>query len=277
VNPKPELQATVPVLMASADKDVVYLANKDHMDGILANIDTNRLQLAMEGADAPTDVTLDSVAAIAFGGAAAPRSVPPLSVRFNFVSGTTYTVPMNAAAQSFNWSINKITIKDTAGEEHAIFGDALSSVDVLGGRVVYLTELDPASEEQVSLLGSRWPMQVNRNVLAQPLRVARQDYSRGIGVHAKSTLNYTLDGTFDTLSLRVGLDDSAAPYGEAIAVILLDDKPLWKSELFKPGDISPELNLPIAGGKRLQLIAAPGARLDVLSRVDWLNVALRRK
>jgi hypothetical protein len=277
VNPKPDLQEAMPVVLSATDKDVVYLGNKDHADGILVNVDTNKLQLQREGADTPTDISLENVAAVAFGGAAAPRGIPPLSVRFNFVSGTAYTVPLDSAAQSFNWSISKITLKDAAGEEHAISGDALATVEVLGGRVVYLTELDPASQEQVSLLGTKWPMQINHNALGQPLRVAREDYSRGIGVHAKSTLTYALDGSFETLSLRVGLDDSAAPYGEAIAEILLDGKSLWKSNILKPGEISPELNLPIAGGKRLELVASPAARLDVLARVDWLNVALKRK
>lgn len=273
VNPKadPKTLATAP----AADKDVVRLANNDQQQGIVANIDGAKLQLATEGVDAPVEIPLDTVALVQFGGAAAPRSVPPLSMRFSFASGTTYTVPVEGPS-AFNWSINRITLK--AGDtEYALAPNALTSLEVLGGRVLYLTELDPASEEQVSLLGTRWPMQVNRNVLGQPLRVARTDYPRGIGVHTRSSLVYTLDGSFDTLSLQVGLDDSAAPHGEAVASVVLDGKTLWKSEPLHPGQISPRLELPVAGGRRLELRAEPGSRLDVLGRVNWVNPALRRK
>jgi hypothetical protein len=278
---------------AGTDKDVVRLANGDTQDGILANIEGSKLQLAVEGADAPTEIPLERVASIHFGGAAAPRSVPPLSLRLTFLTGTTFTLavagPAGATAApppagetasrtaSFNWTLNEISFQDPSAKLHTVRPDSLVSIEVLGGRVVYLTELDPASEEQVTLLGTRWPMQVNRNVMGGPLRVARNEYSRGIGVHTRSTLVYQLDGTFETLSLQVGLDDSAAPHGEAVASVVLDGKTLWKSEALKPGEISPALNLPVAGGKRLELVALPGDRLDVLGRVNWLNPALRRK
>jgi hypothetical protein len=153
----------------------------------------------------------------------------------------------------------------------------LVSVEIVGGRVVWLTELDPEQEEQVPFIGAAWPMQVNQNVLGQPLRVNRATFDRGIGVHTQDTLTYKLDGTFDTLSLRVGLDDSAAPNGQARASIVLDGKKIWEAQALKPGELSPELNLPIAGGKKLELHADPTTRLDVQGRVDWLNVALRRK
>jgi hypothetical protein len=96
-------------------------------------------------------------------------------------------------------------------------------------------------------------------------------------VHTQSTLVYELDGSFDTLSLRVGVDDSAAPNGEAKASVVLDGKPLWASKTIKAGELTEELSLPIKGGKRLELHADPAEHLDVQGRVDWVNVALQRK
>jgi hypothetical protein len=274
-NPKADPKALPPA--AAADKDIVRFVNtNDQQGGIVANIDATKVQLALEGAEAPTDFPLDRVALIQFGGAASPRGVPPLSLRLTFASGTTCTIPAQEPA-TFNWSLNKITFKDTGDTEYALPSTYLTSVEVLGGRVLFLTELDPAAEEQVSLLGTRWPMQVNKNVLGQPLRVARTEYARGIGVHTQSSLVYTLDGSFETFSVQVGLDDSAAPQGEAIASVLLDGKTLWKSDTLHPGQVSPPLNLPIAGGKRLELRADPASRLDILGRVDWLNPALKRR
>ncbi len=60
-----------------------------------------------------------------------------------------------------------------------------------------------------------------------------------------------------------------ALHGQAKGSIVLDGKVIWASEEMKPGDISPELSLPIAGGKRLEVHADPTTRLDVLGRFDW--------
>lgn len=271
---------------AAPDHDlVVFKETGDRLEGLVTGIDDSKIQLAANDAAAPTDIALSKIDAIVFGGAKPPREIPPLSIRLTFTSGTVYTVPLGA--EGFNWTLNKITLKDAAGQEHTTTADRINTAEVLGGRVVYLTELDFSAEEQVSLLGTAWPAQINKNALGQPLRVARQTYERGLGVHTQSSLVYQLDGSFDTLSLRVGLDDSAAPLGEAQASIILDGKRIWPTgadaggsnggKILKPGEISAELALPIKGGKRLELHADPAARLDVQGRVDWLNIALRRQ
>ncbi len=232
--------------------------------------------MATEGADKNTEIPLANVASISFGGAVLPRTVPPLSIRLTFNSGSMFTIPAGGAS-SFTWSIDKITLTDPTGKPHTAPIDLVAGVEVLGGRLVYLTELDPAKEEQVSFLGTPWPAQRDKNVMGLPLRVGGLLFAKGIGVHTQSTLVYELDGSFDTLALRVGLDDSAAPQGEAHASIVLDGKILWQSDTLKPGAISPPLEIPIAGGKRLELHADPAGHLDVLGRLDWLDIALKRK
>jgi hypothetical protein len=259
---------------------LIFRETGDRLEGFVTGIGDTNIQLSTDagGATATTDIALSKIETIVFGGARPPRAVPPLSVRLSFYSGSVYTVPLEGQDSPFNWTLSKVTVKDAAGREHPTNSDRIVSAEVVGGRIVYLTELDCLSEEQASYLGAAWPAQFNKNVLGQPLRVARTTYARGIGVHTRSTLVYQLDGSFETLSLRVGLDDSAAPLGEARASIVLDGKTLWQNgdQPLKPGEISGELALPIKGGKRLELHADPTDRLDVQGRVDWINVALRR-
>jgi hypothetical protein len=216
--------------------------------------------------------------AVVFGGAKPPREIPPLSLRLSMVSGSVYTIPLEgpgAVEDPFSWTIGTLKFKDAAGREQSTQDTAITSIELVGGRVVYLTDIDFAKEDQVSFLGTSWPAQVNRNALGQPLRI-KETYPRGIGVHTQSTLYYDLDGSFDQLAFRIGLDDSAAPYGEARASVVLDGKTLWQSDTLKPGVLSEEILLPIKGGKRLELHADPAARLDVQGRVDWINIALKR-
>ncbi len=269
----------------NAEKDIVHLNNGDTMEGLLAAVAPDKIQLATgaeTGNAAATDIALTLVDRINFAGVTAPRTVPPLSVRMNFLSGTTLTVPFVPAPDAFAWSINDITFADPSGAKHKLSSDQILSIEVLGGRVVSLLDLDPAENQQSTFLGTHWPLGINQTPLGRPLTVAKNLYPRGLGVHTRSHLAYDLDGSFDALKLRVALDDSAAPRGEADVSILIDGKILWQKSAMNiaAAQISDELTLPIKGGKHLELRADPPknhGNLDILGRVDWIAPVLLRQ
>ena len=265
---------------AATDKDVLRMKNGDELRGIFLNITGEKLQIATDGNDnATTDIELGRLDRVNFGGVIPARTVPPLSARVTFLSGSVLTVPMAAKEGKFSWSVGDVIMQDPAGKECKTTADQILSVEVLGGRVVFLTELDPAKDQQTTYLGTKWPTQTNSNVLGGPLKVAKVTYPRGLGVHTRSVLTYDLGaagGGSESLSLRAAVDDSAAPYGEANLSIVLDGKVLWEAKGMKAGQISEELLLPVKGGKTLELRAEPADKLDVLGRVDWLNIALVR-
>jgi hypothetical protein len=265
---------------AGAEHDLVKLKTGDTIEGILASLSPGKLQIAVGADNARTDIELARVESISFGGVAAPRGVPPLSARFTFISGTILTLPLDKP-ENFSWSIPNITLADPAGgEPHKTIADKLVSVEVLGGRVVFLSDMDPARDEQSTYLGAKYPTQANSNVVGGPLRVAGVSYSRGLGVHTKSTLTYDLDGSFESLTFRPAIDDAAAPQGEANLSVSLDGKVVWHLEDLKsvplhgaPPDV---VTLPIKGAHKLELHAESPGKMDVLGRVDWLNIALTR-
>ncbi len=265
---------------AAEDKDSVRLQSGDRLEGLVVDVNAEKVQISPSASDtATTDVPMNKVLQIGLGGVTPARTIPPLSVRLTFVSGSVLTVPLNEKGRSFSWTINSVEFRDPAGKDRKAGADTVAAIEVVGGQVVHLTELDPTTDEQTTFMGTHWTTQVNHNVLGDPLKVGGGVYKRGIGVHTRSDLTYTLDGSFETLKLRVGMDDSAAPQGMADVSVVLDGKVLWESKGLKSGELKEELALPIKGGKRLELKAEPalgGGKLDVLGRVDWINVALVR-
>ena len=280
VGPSASAAASAHFPDAGAQDLVLFKNSGDKLQGTFDGLDHQSLQFQADGADKDTSIDLSTVQAIIFGGAKPPRSIPPLSVRVSFAS-SVFTIPLQAQAprqrESFSWSLAQATLTDALGAPHAVPVSRINHMEVLGGRVVFLTEIDPDSEDQVSFIGSPWPFQINKNVVGQELRVGRNSFSHGIGVHTQSTLKYTLDGSFDTLTLRVGLDDSAEPLGAARASIVLDGKTLWHADALKPGELSSPITLPINGGRQLELHADPADHLDVQGRVDWIEPALLRE
>jgi hypothetical protein len=276
-----ESATPAPAAGGATDKDTIFLNNNDKLEGLIVNVDPQKIQIAVGTSNDTTDIALNLVNRLTFGGVTAPRSVPPLSARLTFATGSVITLPLDPKQKSFAWTIHEVAFKDLAGQDRKAKVDSIASIDILGGRVVALTEIDPAKDEQTTLMGTKWETQINRNVMGQPLRVAKKVYSRGLGVHTRSNLTYELDGTFDTLKLKVGMDDSSAPQGSADVAVLLDGKILWEAKALKAGatQVSEDLELPIKGGKKLELRATSAlgnGKVDVLGRVNWLNVALTR-
>jgi hypothetical protein len=261
-------QRKAPAAAGSATRDVIRMANGDTLQGDFVGLKAGEVQARVNKAD--RTLKLDGVSGVTFAGVTPARSVPDLSARLTFAGGTVLTV------NDLAWKLGDVTFKDPTGAERKVAADTVVSVDVLGGRAVFLTELDPVKDEQISTFSTKWPTQINKNVMGQPLRVAKQAFSRGIGVHTRSALVYEIDGTFDTLSLQAGVDDSAAPFGEANLTVVLDGKVLWEKKSLKAGQLTEPLKLPIKGGRKLELLADPADKMDVQGRVDWVNVALTR-
>jgi hypothetical protein len=257
--------------MAAAAKDSVRFRSGDIMEGLLVGLADGKISMQSDlGGGQNTDIKLENVERVALAGVAPARGVPPLGVRIGFVGGSVLT------AANFTWNLGKITFTDPTGKERSCPADSLRYVQVLGGRIVWLSELDPSKEVQRSFLGTKWPMQVDRNVMGGPLVIARNRFQHGLGVHTRSVLSYDLDGSFSTLNLRCGLDDSAAPHGTADLSIVLDGKILWQAKGMKAGTLSEPLQLTITDGRKLELRAEPADTLDVQGRVDWVDVALVR-
>lgn len=255
--------------IAATTRDVVRLANGDSIEGDFTSIKDGKLAVHTDAGDVAME--LAKIERIAIAGVVPNRSVPPLSARLTLSSGSVLTT------RALNWRVNDVTLKDPAGKERKTAPDAILAIEILGGRAVSLLELDPAKDEQVPYMGAKWATQINANVLGQPLKMGKQTYARGLGVHTKSTLMWELDGSFQTLFLRAGVDDSSLPYGQANLSVVLDGKVLWEKNAVKAGDAAETLELPIANGRRLELRADRGTRLDVQGRVDWANPVITRK
>lgn len=263
---------------AASDQDTLRLKNGDTLSGIVASIAADKITLSTTdatGAAANTDVPLDKVVRMTLGGATPPRALPPLSARLTLTDGSVLTTT------AFSWRVAEITYNDSANAEHKIAADMIAGVDVLGGRVVSLTDLDPVKESQVATFGTTYPMQVNRNVIGGPLKVGGVAYPRGLGVHAASTLTYEIDPSFTRLLFRAGVDDSAVPFGIVDAKIAADGKTVWEASglvTYTTGHTAQaaRVEAKLAGARHLELIALPSKHLDVQGRLDWIDPVLIR-
>lgn len=172
------------------------------------------------------------------------------------------------------------------GPAQVVLGLAdLGELAVVSDRYAFLGDLEPQDLGPLSPfddgepLGQAWVPQVDRSVLGGPLRVGGRTWGRGLGVHAPSRVRWALDGGWDRLRLRVGLDDSGVRgtrRGRARFRIRVDGEVRWESVDVEAGaaaQVAPPVDL--RGAKVLELEVEPGADW-VLDRANWLRPLLVR-
>jgi len=155
--------------------------------------------------------------------------------------------------------------------------DALSAIQMLGGRAVYLSDLEPAGYRHVPYLTVSWPFRRDRNVLGGLLRARGQLYLKGLGMHSASRLSYELEGEFERFEAELALDDAAQRRGSVQYRVYVDGREQFQSPPVRGFSAPVPLSLDIRGARRLDLIVGFGGRADELDRADWLDARLIRR
>ncbi len=251
--------------------DLVDLKNGDQASGEFVGLDEKVLRL--ESAVGETAIERDSIRLVTMN-----REL----VSFPKVTGPSMLLSLTDGSQ--------ITVTDLkrAGEDRlaakAAFGapldlpiSAVVSIRCLGGRAVYLSDLEPARYEQQPYLAGHWDLKPDRNVLGEPLRLDGREYPKGLGMHSRSAVSYDLDGKFQTFRATAGVDDAAQAGGSVVFKVDVDGKQIFQKGPQTAGQSA--LMLPpisVAGAKRLTLRVEFGQFGDVRDYADWCDAVLIR-
>jgi len=135
--------------------------------------------------------------------------------------------------------------------------------------VVYLSEREAAADRYVAYVGPPRPFQRDANVEGHPMRIAGQDFDRGIGTQSRTLLAYLLEPGDRRFQAQVGLDDRAGPFGSVVFRVLVDNKERFVSPPMSARDTPRMIDLDVSGAKRLILITEFGERGGVRDLADW--------
>jgi hypothetical protein len=163
-----------------------------------------------------------------------------------------------------------------AGVELSVPASQLAQLDFSAGKVRYLSDLEPDSQQTAHYFASREPLEsweeyfrLRRDSGPEhgPLRLAGKSYPKGISAHSRTVLAYRLPGEFRQFEALVGVDDEAGSEGAAVVEIRGDGKPLWRGAS-RAGQPPQALSLPVAGVRRLEILIDFGDDLDIADFVD---------
>ncbi|MHC4997293.1 MAG: NPCBM/NEW2 domain-containing protein, partial [Planctomycetota bacterium] len=154
--------------------------------------------------------------------------------------------------------------------------DEIRAVAVRNPRVTYLADLEPIAIDDEGLVHRGWTYRRNRNVGNRPLRLAGRVYPRGLGVHARSSLTYALDGAFDQFAATIGIDDAVGEGGLVAFVVQVDGQERYRSPTLRGAQAPTAIMLDVKGGQTLTLAVAFAGNADIGDWANWADARLIR-
>jgi len=259
---------------AAAASDVAYVLRDEKVHavgGVALGIDGDALRFRYEGED--RRILLGRLVGVVL----AAQDEPPEAATFHqamqlaggeeILTGTWTGVGEGAKT---------LSLRTLWGEHVMLPADKVSTISFKNGRLVYLSDLAPAAVEQVPYFDRVIPFRTDKSLTGGPLKLSDGPTTRGVAVHARCVLHYDLAGAFDTFQTRLGFQQPEGKAGRADVRVLGDGKVVFE-KLDARGDPPPlDVNVPVAGVKRLTLEVDFGADEDVGDRVVWGDAKLLR-
>lgn len=184
------------------------------------------------------------------------------------------------------------------GEKVSLPNDMLVSLRVRSNRILYLSDLNPVVDEVTTIIAPPANQRRNTNIFGQPISLrfpaanhgnersssqskdnaasmTNRTFTRGWGTRSRGRLVFDLPEGYARFRGWVGIDSSANGQGICVAVVLVDGIQVFSQELTGKQS-AVELDVPIDGGRRMELLVEPGAQLDLSDWVNWADVRLQK-
>jgi hypothetical protein len=236
--------------------------------GILEGTEADRLRFQYQGRT--RTLPLKQVEGLVM--AARPES-PPEELRptFSLPGGVTVSGRWKDLDSS-TWKV-----ETPWGQELKLPAAEIQGVWFRGGKMTYLSDLNPSKVEETPFFSHKFPWRRNVNLLGEPLKMNGATFERGLAVHSRCILTYDLNGRFATFEALVGFDDAVQGKGRVDCRVFADTKEIYANPDLRADAPPVKLSLPVSGAEQLRLLVDFGRGADTGDRVIWANARLYRQ
>ena len=187
-----------------------------------------------------------------------------------------------SAACSVYWGAGDVFRgRVVSGDETALVlrSGGLGDVDLKWSRIrriecrsrqmVYLSDLGAAKYEFTPFLRKRWDYALDRTLSGQPIRLDGRVFAKGVTMHSRAALSYSVAQQYRQFAAVVGIADEMDGRGVVSVAVLGDGRVLWSAEDVRGGAKPHEVLIDIAGVRELSLHVDFGRALDLSDHVCW--------
>jgi hypothetical protein len=253
--------------------DIFLLANGDVLKGTVSQFGPALWTLDVEGE--PRSVEVDRLQGVALD----PRLIDYKPTDEPLVM-TSWTDGSRVAAKSVRASADKCELSTAVGPKLTLSwggegGPTIHRFEVRGGRARYLSELNPIEERKEAYLDLPPTWRRDAQADGEPMRLAGQEYERGLGMRSRTRLDYNVRD-YDRFLSMIGIDDGAGDEAGVIFRVLLDGKQAYESPVMSLSTAPLLVDLPLSGAERISLVVDFGPRGDAGDLANWAGARLIR-
>jgi hypothetical protein len=251
-------------------EDIAFAAKEDQVlavHGVAAGIDGDSLSFRFGGQD--RKIALNRLVGVIF----ARQDLLTESALEQIIA---LPADQTISGAIVSMDASNVTLRSRWGDTIPLPLDLVSKITCRNGRVVYLSDLKPASVEQVPYFDRMLTYRADQSLDGKSLVLSDGTYRHGIAVHSRCVLGYDLGGKYDEFRCKVGFQQPEGKLGEAVVRVLGDGKMLFEKSDAR-GDHPPfEISAKLVGVQRLTLEVDFGKGQDVGDRVIWANARVLR-
>ncbi|NQT52600.1 NPCBM/NEW2 domain-containing protein [bacterium] len=131
---------------------------------------------------------------------------------------------------------------------------------------VYASSLKPVK----ATVGWNDTPRMNKSIDDNPIRIAGEEYDKGIGVHALSEIVFDLKPEYERFVSYVGVDDEKGGAGTCTFDVFIDGKKVYSSGRMAANEEPKEINVAIPkGSKQIRLVTGDAGDGIGCDHADW--------
>ncbi|HEX6986106.1 MAG TPA: NPCBM/NEW2 domain-containing protein, partial [Planctomycetaceae bacterium] len=217
---------------SSPERDLLVVRNGDVLDrleGTISGLTPETLTFLVGDTRVPIDRSKPKLFGVVSGRSPAVSGKPVGELRFR--NGDRLPVT--------NLSLDGDSLKATAaGAAVAVSVAHVEAIDFGGGKVQYLSQLEPRQKEHTPYIGtaeldSVFDVLVDHGDAGpgSPIRIDRQVFKKGLVIHSRTRLTYRLNGEYRRFVAVAGIEQLVRPRGDVDLVITADGKELVRKNV----------------------------------------------
>ena len=252
---------------AAQETDRLLLTNGDVLEGFILALQNDGFLMEIRTNQVNVPARLVVVAELA-----SPNRPPPSSpyAQLTLIDGSHLTTT------SLRWTPLAASIGLPNGEPHDLAPQAITEVEIAGGRWFWLEQLDPITVEHTPTLDLPWEMQRGRSVTGDRLQTGGVEFDHGLGVHSRARLVYRLAGEHRAFVTSFGIQDESGPLADVDVTIKVDDAVRYRQDSVVQGRLHGPHRIDLGDADRLELIVDFGKNAGIQDRFNWLDAALAK-
>lgn len=203
----------------------------------------------------------DKIFGVVFAAGVAKDAVFP--VTFELIDGSAFSGTIESADG------DRLRVAASFGGSIELPAERVHRLRFRSPRVTYLSDMPVAAERVEGRLHRPWPIRRDRNVANGPLSLDGRVFDKGIGVHARTELDFDLTARYEALVAAIGIDDSVRPLGAVEFRVLGDGRELFQSGTVTGDDPPQDIRVEVGGVKKLTLVVDYADGVDLSDQADW--------